>query len=74
MVEPAVGALNQTSSEPDIGAGVADPVVLGVGVTVGVGVLVEAPLFAIVTLMRCSEEPPLPSYATTRIVYAPSGS
>src|SRR5438105_3393954 len=43
MVEPPVGALNHTSSEPDCGAGVAVAVVgvgvtLGVGVTVGVGV------------------------------------
>src|SRR5438270_50702 len=34
MVAPAVGALNHTSSEPELGAGVA---VVGVGVGVGVG-------------------------------------
>src|SRR5919198_819250 len=34
MVEPAAGALNHTSSEPEVGAGVA---VVGVGVGLGVG-------------------------------------
>src|SRR5436309_14305117 len=34
MVEPASGALNQTSSEPELGAGVA--AVVGVGVGLGV--------------------------------------
>ena len=68
MVEPAVGALNQTSSEPELGAGVPDAVVVGVGVLLGVL------LFATVTLMRDSDTPPLASYATARSVYVPSRS
>src|SRR5437899_5025768 len=38
MVEPASGALNQTSSEPACGAGVAPGVGVGVGLGVGDGV------------------------------------
>ncbi|TMG80040.1 MAG: hypothetical protein E6H77_03665 [Betaproteobacteria bacterium] len=58
MVEPAVGALNQTSSGPAL----------------GVGVLLEVLLFATVTLMRDSDTPPFASYATARSVYVPSRS
>src|SRR5437763_16997876 len=55
MVEPLVGALNHTSSEPLCGAGVAP---LGVGVGLGVGVA-----FCTFTVMTSRRKLPERSYA-----------
>src|SRR4029077_5525211 len=67
-VEPASGALNQTSSAPACGAGVAPGVGVGVGDGVGLGV---GAAFCTLTLMRSFLELPAASNAIAVSVCVP---